>query len=70
MTNPLQQRFERTLAEIETLRDRLKVQFHLAKTEMRDEWDDMEDFEWDDDEWDDWDSDFYEDYIMAVATLQ
>ncbi len=42
MANTLQQRIERSLAEIETLRDSLKVQLHLAKAEMRDEWDELE----------------------------
>lgn len=34
--------FEEIFAELRTLRDQIRVQLHLAKAEIRDEWEELE----------------------------
>ncbi len=38
--------FEKTIEQLKTLRDEIRVQIHLAKAELKDEWDELEE-KWD-----------------------
>lgn len=39
--------FDTNIAHLKTLRDEIRVQIHLAKAELKDEWEELED-KWDD----------------------